>query len=623
MQTTTTPATAPILIPLNQLHRSDLNVRKTGGTDVTELAANIRASQRVIQNLVVVPEKRGKKEGFGVVAGGRRLAALASLAKEKAIPADWPIPCQIVSRDEAVELSMAENIHREDMHPADEFEAWAKLVDQGKDVEEIAARHGTTTEVVRKRLTLSRVSPTVMKLYRAGDLRLEQVMAFTLTDDHGAQDALLKGRSYYPHAHDIRRSLTTGAIPDTDERARYVGEKAYVAAGGTITHDMFDGNGRAYYNDGALLTRLTAEKLEKTAEKLRKDAPWVEVYAEELDYTIRGNYADVPTVRQEPDAKTAKKLAALMTRQEQALAALRELEDGPEPEDEEAGDAAWTAASEKLEAIEGEITAIEDALRVPHPEAAQLAGIVVGLSSDGKVKKLVNVIRAADKAKLRKTAAGNGDAADKGEDSPTETGDPQSVRTDLSTYLTAVTQDALANNVGMGLRALAFQLALRWIGESYDNHGVKISGEDHARLPVSETLEGSAVQKACNDRHEAWQRELPGDAEALWAWCLSAHEGVIHSLLAYAASRSLAGTQFHAGQQCMAPLIAALGIKMTDHWQPRADYFARIKKATTLQVLAEHGHTDPALAKMKRGPLAEKAADLLAGAGWLPPTLTL
>ena len=41
------PAAAPTLIPLNQLHRSDLNVRKTGGTDVTELAANIRAAQRL------------------------------------------------------------------------------------------------------------------------------------------------------------------------------------------------------------------------------------------------------------------------------------------------------------------------------------------------------------------------------------------------------------------------------------------------------------------------------------------------------------------------------------------------------------------------------------------------
>ena len=621
MQSTMTPAAAPTLIPLNQLHRSDLNVRKTGGTDVTELAANIRAAQRLIQNLVVVPEKRGKKDGYGVVAGGRRLAALSTLAKEKAIPTDWPVPCQIVTREEAVELSMAENIHREDMHPADEFDAWAKLVDAGTDVEEIAARHGTTAEVVRKRLTLARVSPRVMKLYRSGDLKLEQVMAFTLTNDHRAQDALLKGRSHYPQAYEIRRSLTAEAVPDTDERARYVGEKAYLAAGGTVTPDMFDQNGRTYYNDAALLTRLAAEKLEKSAEKLRKDAPWVDVYAEELDYTIRGNYADIPTIRQEPDAASAKKLAALQVKLQGAEAKLRELEDGPEPEDEEVGDAAWMAASEAVEAIEAEISAIEDTLRVPHPEGAQLAGIVVGLSSDGKVKKLVNVIRAADKAKLRKPAA-SGDAA-QGEATTADDGDPQSVRSDLSTYLTAVTQNALANNIGMGLRALAYQLALRWIGEAYNHHGVRITGEDHARLPVSATLEGSAAEKACNDRHEAWQRELPTNAEALWAWCLSAPEGQIHNLLAYAASRSLAGTQFNAGRQCMAPLVAALEIKLADHWQPRADYFARIKKTTTLRILAEHGHAEPALAKLKRGQLAERAADLLAGTGWLPPTLTL
>lgn len=622
METTITPATAPTLIPLNQLHRSDLNVRKTGGTDVAELAANIRGAQRLIQNLVVVPEKRGKKEGYGVIAGGRRLAALALLAKQKAIPTDWPIPCQIVSREEAVELSMAENIHREDMHPADEFQAWAGLVDQGKDVEEIAARHGTTAEVVRKRLMLARVSPTVMALYREDKLGLEQVMAFTLTDDHAAQDALLKGRSYYPNAYEIRRSLTTDAIPDTDERARYVGEKAYVAAGGTIKRDMFDDDGRAYYNDSALVVRLAAEKLEKTAEKLRKDAPWVEVYAEELDYRIRGNYADIPTVRQEPDAKTAKKLAALEAKQKLAVAALRELEDGPEPEDEDAGDAAWMAASEKAEAIDAEISAIEDTLRVPHPEAEQLAGIVIGLTRDGKVRKLVNVIRAADKTKLRKATASKGEAG-QGEESGTDADDPQSVRTDLSTYLTAVTQNALANNVGMGLRALAYQFALHWIGESYNNHGIKFLAEDHSRLAVSQTLEGSEVERACNDRHEAWQQQLPRDAEALWAWCLDVNEGVIHNLLAYAASRSLDGTQFHAGSQSMTPLIAALNITITDHWKPRADYFARIKKATTLQVLAQYGHTDPALAKMKRGALAEKAADLLADTGWLPPTLIL
>ncbi len=69
--------------------------------------------------------------------------------------------------------------------------------------------------------------------------------------------------------------------------------------------------------------------------------------------------------------------------------------------------------------------------------------------------------------------------------------------------------------------------------------------------------------------------------------------------------------------------MEALEIKLTDHWQPRADYFARIKKTTTLRILAEHGHADPALAKLKRGQLAERAADLLAGSGWLPPTLTL
>ncbi len=623
MQHTDTTSATLTTIPLNQLHRSPRNVRKTGGTNVTELAANILSARRLIQNLVVIPEKQGKKQGFGVVAGGRRLAALKQLAMEKHVPADWPIPCQIVSEHEAESMSLSENVHREDMHPADEFEAWAKLVDQGKSIEDIAANNGVGPEVVRRRLALARVSPLVLKLYRQGVLQLDQVMAFTVSDNHKAQDALLKGRSHYPYAHDIRRALVADSVPESDERVRYIGEEAYVAAGGTVRRDLFDKNNGAYFLDVTLLDQLVADKLEKTAAKARKSVPWVDVYGVELDYQIRGNYADTPTVRQEPDKATASQLAALAGKLAAAREALRAVEDAPESDDAEADEQAWIKASDKTEAIEAEIEALEESLRVPHPDAAALVGVVIGLTRDGKVRRLTNVLRASDKEKLRKSVTAT-IAGTAGDASPVpEQGDPQSVRTDLSTYLTAVTQEALAENIGLGLRALAYQLALRWIGESYNNHGVSVSAEDHARLPVSETLSGSAVEAQRQQRHEAWQEMLPGDSVALWEWCTVADDHTINSLLAYSAARSLAGTQFHSGDQRMAPLVSALGVKLTDHWQPEAGYFRRVKKSVTVQVLADHGYTDPALSKMKRDALAEKAADLLTGSGWLPPTLTL
>ena len=55
--------------------------------------------------------------------------------------------------------------------------------------EEIAARFGVTPTVVRQRLKLAAVSPKLMALYREKGITLDQLMAFTVSDDHAAQEA--------------------------------------------------------------------------------------------------------------------------------------------------------------------------------------------------------------------------------------------------------------------------------------------------------------------------------------------------------------------------------------------------------------------------------------------------
>src|SRR5579871_5989939 len=110
-------------IPLNKLVLWSGNVRKTAGADTTlaELAASI-AAHGLLQSLVV---RNGKKGKFAVVAGGRRLMALQQLAESGRIKADYAVPCQVVADDaDATEISLAENAVRENMHPADEFEAF-------------------------------------------------------------------------------------------------------------------------------------------------------------------------------------------------------------------------------------------------------------------------------------------------------------------------------------------------------------------------------------------------------------------------------------------------------------------------------------------------------------------
>ena len=101
-------------IPLNKLTVWTGNVRKVQNRDgIDALSASIKA-HGLQQNLVV--RKDGKK--FAVVAGGRRLKALRQLAKAGDIPAAFAVPCRIAKAGNETELSLAENVMREDMHPA-------------------------------------------------------------------------------------------------------------------------------------------------------------------------------------------------------------------------------------------------------------------------------------------------------------------------------------------------------------------------------------------------------------------------------------------------------------------------------------------------------------------------
>ena len=85
-------------LPLNQLHASLLNVRKTGGQKIEDLAASI-AADGLIHNLTVVATATGKMPRYDVVAGGRRLKALRLLVKQKVYSADHPIACRIVAAE--------------------------------------------------------------------------------------------------------------------------------------------------------------------------------------------------------------------------------------------------------------------------------------------------------------------------------------------------------------------------------------------------------------------------------------------------------------------------------------------------------------------------------------------
>src|SRR5260221_7582819 len=230
-------------IPLNKLVPLAANVRKTGaGVGIEELAASIGA-HGLLQNLAVQPvfNRDGAATGkFAVVAGARRLAAMKLLATRKAVAKNAPVPCIVQETSDPTEISLAENFHQLPMHPADQYEAFAKLhVEQGLSVDDIAARFGLTPAVVKQRMKLCAVSPVLMQVYRDGDMNLEQLMAFTITDDHTAQERVWSELSWNKDRHMIRRLLTQGQGAAPDLRGQLVGAAAYEDAGGVILRELF------------------------------------------------------------------------------------------------------------------------------------------------------------------------------------------------------------------------------------------------------------------------------------------------------------------------------------------------------------------------------------------------
>src|SRR3954449_3910438 len=117
--------------------------------------------------------------------------------------------------------------------------------------------------VVRQRLKLVAVSPKLLNLYAENAMTLEQLTAFTVTNDHARQEQVWEGlaRGYNKEPYYIRRLLTEGSVKASDKRAVFVGADAYEVAGGVIARDLFQHDGGGWFENGALLDRLARGRL--------------------------------------------------------------------------------------------------------------------------------------------------------------------------------------------------------------------------------------------------------------------------------------------------------------------------------------------------------------------------
>ncbi len=144
-------------LAIDTIHESANNPRVTFDTArIEELAASIR-QHGLIQPITVRPNS----DGFEIVAGARRFRA-AQMAEL------FSVPVHIVDIDDAhaLELALAENSLRADVHPYEEAAGLRRLLEMpGYDVATLAEKFGKSASHIYGRLSLLQLIPEVAQAF--------------------------------------------------------------------------------------------------------------------------------------------------------------------------------------------------------------------------------------------------------------------------------------------------------------------------------------------------------------------------------------------------------------------------------------------------------------------------
>ena len=549
-----------ITIPLNLLQLSPLNARKTPprATEQAELAASIVA-HGLLENLIVRSTDTDRHE---VLAGGRRLMALQSLASEGKLEPDHPVAC-LVHEGDPQEVSLAENVVRLSMHALDQFEAFAALADQGLSVAEISTRFGCTDTLVRQRLRLGRIAPEIRAAYRADDITLDTLTAFAVTEDHGQQLAVWEQvKDGYIHAHHVRRLLTDEKIAATSKFVRFIGQDAYEAEGGTSTRDLFsEAEGTIYLDDRALVMRLAQEKLAAAAEALqaKEGWKWVQAMPEipwEVIHKCRNVYPERIDSTPEQEAE--------MTRLREHLEAYDEaMASDVTPEDED-----------QIAGLEEEYEALENSLRVYAPEDISRSGCMITVNHDGSLNIRRGLVLPEDQV-TEEGAAENAPAK-------------YSTRLleDLGHTRLEIAQKHLAQDVGCAYDVMLFTLARAVL---------KTGSACDRPLDICFT---TTLPHNWSERSDTTGAELSPEIDMTWlelapAAGFAALSGLPMAdkqrLFAYCTALTLRGRLGRTDDDDLHEVIGCrLGIDMAAHWRPTANnFFKRVTKPRALEIAAD------------------------------------
>ena len=626
-----------VTIPLSQLVLSDNNVRKVRNTDdLPELAALI-ASQGLLHRLSVTDAGNGR---FAVEAGGRRLAACQLLQAQGIYTADQAIDCRLYASDRAVEISTAENSH-EAMHPADQFEAFAKLLASGLTDQQVASRFGVSVLTVQRRMTLASLAPRFIAMVRADKISMEQLQALAHSPDHDVQIAAWDSLSEYQRSpYMLKQALTNDEVESDSRLAKFVGLDVYMAAGGAVRRDLFGEPDECWLQDGALLHKLAIERLEAVASVEREAGwSWVETMWS-MDYSAMSMFERQWPKAREATPEEAEVLAFWQVLIDEANAEVRQVlsaqHDAAKGSEEEA---ALHRQMEVLDGVVGNLCEVDELLQeaLIGWSATDLAtcGVIVTVDHQSRIDVKHGLRRPEDRKahvqSLKKTgqpvpASLQGADAAKGERAVHS----ERLMLDLTAHRTAALQASLTDNTHVALALVVQRLVEPVFNQLHHRMAggpLKVSATLTRHTPLSSRATEYAESQAATVLQQVearWGERLPG--QDLFGWLLTQDQSTLLELLAFGTASALDDMHAREGAERVqaAALAEALDVDMADWWQATpATYFDSVSKAQLIEAVTEACGADAAkpMATQKKAEAVVYAAAKLDGKRWLPTPL--
>ncbi|MBI1953264.1 MAG: ParB/RepB/Spo0J family partition protein [Candidatus Omnitrophica bacterium] len=167
-------------MPLKAIRVNRFQPRKNlDETKIQELANSIRSSGLIYPLLVRKIEESGSNgPSYELIAGERRFRALSLLGESEA-----PVIIKEASDGQSLELSLVENLQRQELNPIEEALAFQRLCDQfDMTQEEVSAAVGKDRATVANTLRLLKLSQEIRELVAQGRLSLGHARAILSLD---------------------------------------------------------------------------------------------------------------------------------------------------------------------------------------------------------------------------------------------------------------------------------------------------------------------------------------------------------------------------------------------------------------------------------------------------------